>query len=603
MKTAKQMAEHATMQSFLNCYLRETNNYEELELATYRQLLTLKGSHAERLIKSSLKHQEIELLLPVRYWSLTGRHLFDFPVYYQAKGSDEPKQADYLTLAALITKELLLENNRYDSEDEFILRVILSCRNIERYIEARFDDADALQEWEMDFIDAEQSLIFGHLLHPTPKSRQGMNEQEQSIYSPELKGRFQLSYFLVHESMIKQDSSLTKKASELIKEEVRNDHSINQSFKNKYCQKDDYILLPAHPFQAKELLKREEVKDWLQKGMLKYLGSQGKYFTATSSVRTVYHEDSDFMYKFSLNLKITNSLRVNKQKELDRGVEVARLLQSDIGKQLNQRFHQFKIIPDPAYITIDSGGQESGFEVVIRENPFKANTKKNAALIGGLCQDHFLRGESRLAAVIRQLAEKEAASTETISMKWFKRYLETTLRPMMWLYLHYGIALEAHQQNAIIQLEDGYPAIFYYRDNQGYYFCESKAAKLREYFPDLNKRSQTICGDDVADERLRYYLFFNHLYGLINAFGTAGLIHEQRLLDMLREELEQIDEFWNHQSKLIHSLLNESELPCKANLLTRFNDMDELSGAMETQSIYVKIKNPLVKRAVVSGEI
>ncbi len=46
-------------------------------------------------------------------------------------------------------------------------------------------------------------------------------------------------------------------------------------------------------------------------------------------------------------------------------------------------------------------------------------------------------------------------------------------------------------------------------------------------------------------------------------------------------------------SRLIESLLEESALPCKANLLTTFRNMDELTGTLEEQSVYTKVTNPL----------
>ena len=166
---------------------------------------------------------------------------------------------------------------------------------------------------------------------------------------------------------------------------------------------------------------------------------------------------------------------------------------------------------------------------------------------------------------------------------------------MIWLFHTYGIALEAHQQNSVIQLKNGYPETFYYRDNQGYYFSESKVEKLKKLLPDLNQESDTVCADEVAEERLRYYFFFNHLFGLINGFGANGLIEEERLMNLVKERLEIHEQQWGEDSNLLSSLLYQPVLPCKANLLTRFYDMDELVGPMEAQSVYTMVKNPLAK--------
>ncbi|MCY9222490.1 IucA/IucC family siderophore biosynthesis protein, partial [Bacillus licheniformis] len=129
-----------------------------------------------------LERQQIELIVPIKYWSKTGRHLFSFPLYYQTAQNGKPLPLDYVTLVSLASKELLLQQSRGGAEDEFMLRVILSCRNISRYVEERADDQSELSRADFTFIEAEQSLLLGHLMHPTPKSRQGMKPEEESIY-------------------------------------------------------------------------------------------------------------------------------------------------------------------------------------------------------------------------------------------------------------------------------------------------------------------------------------------------------------------------------------------------------------------------------------
>ncbi|MCY8091475.1 IucA/IucC family protein [Bacillus haynesii] len=584
MSSFKEIAENATIQSFLNCYLRETG-------------IKTRGiaDGSQKTLIVPLKRQQIELIVPIKYWSKTGRHLFSFPLYYQTTQNGKQLPLDYVTLVSLASKELLLQQNRGNAEDEFMLRVILSCRNISRYVEERADDQNELSRADFTFIEAEQSLLLGHLMHPTPKSRQGMKPEEENIFSPELKGEFQLHYFKAHASLVLHDSSTETEAPLVIQEELKNDSMIDNAWLDEQTADPDFALLPAHPLQARALLAEPYVQQLIDQGLLTYLGAKGRTFTATSSVRTVYSKHSRYMYKFSVPIKITNSLRVNKQKELDRGVEMARLLQTELGQRLKQEFPGFRVITDPAYISIRGENGESGFEVVIRENPFYEDDR-SACLIAGLCQDHAYGKESRLSSVIRGLALKEGRTTEEVSIDWFDKYLSISLEPVLWLFETYGLAIEAHQQNAVIRLKNGYPETFYYRDNQGYYYSESKAGILSNLIEGLSKRSETICSDSVAVERLRYYFFFNHLFGLVNGFGCEGLIREETLLSMIRERLEKAEQIYGI-TELTDSLLRFSELPCKANLLTRFYDMDELTGSLETQSRYTSVNNPLLKEA------
>ncbi len=227
-----------------------------------------------------------------------------------------------------------------------MLRVILSSQNIQRYVEARTEDADALQSPDFTYIEAEEvSLYSAPVLIRTPKSKQGISAKDEWIYSPELKGSSSSHYFLAEPSIVIQDSSEVRSASEIIKQELAGDLEISSEFRDTYCQKESrYIIIPAHPLQAKVLIEKEEVKRLIEQGSLVYAGPLWKKFTVTSLFRTVYSATSRYMYKFSVPVKITNSLRANLQKELDRGVEIAKLIDSKVGDDLKERhllpYHQ-----------------------------------------------------------------------------------------------------------------------------------------------------------------------------------------------------------------------------------------------------------------------
>ncbi|WP_368504998.1 IucA/IucC family siderophore biosynthesis protein [Alkalihalophilus sp. As8PL] len=608
MMNTKQMAEHATIQSFLNCYLREAGGYKLVQKSDLAGEVAnrLKTTDVEQVMDCHLAHQGIHLYIPLAYWSVTERHIFSYPLYYSSR-QGEVLELDYITLTSLIIKELNLvagmTSDVTSHQDELMLRVILSCQNIDHFIQERLKESDHLDQADLNFIEAEQALIFGHLLHPTPKSRQGIAEWDVPSYSPELKGQFQLHYFLVHHSIVYQRSALQHSAEHLVKEQLLVDPEVPSDFKSQYCQNDEYALLPIHPWQAEFLMRKSSVQKLMKQGLIKSVGRQGKTYYPTSSVRTVYHPEEKFMFKFSLNIKITNSVRANKNMELERGVEVKNLLKSKIGTELGDRYPDFQIICDPAFMTVKIDGEkESGFEVILRENPFYLDQALNATPVASLCQDSMNGQTSRLAEIINQLAEKEGRTTEEVSVDWFERYLDRSLQPIIWLFLKYGIALEAHQQNSVIQLKDGYPDRFFYRDNQGYYFCESYYEQLNQLLPGISEKSNTVCSDAIADERLRYYFYFNHLLGLVNAFGVGGLVDERKLIDKLREHLAAINIPEGNLSQLIESLLTYETLPCKANLLTRFHDMDELTGSLETQSVYVEVNNPLAERELVKNE-
>ena len=598
MTLKKGITEAVTAEAFLNCYLRDIDGVQivavdEIDEPELRSMLIARG--APWLARAILPQLRLELLAPVRYRSHTWRHRFDFPMYYRVLEHGPLISLDYLTLSVLTAKELNAPDQNGDADcpyDELIRRVIESCKNIERFVRERNADAEWLHAESLSFIEAEQSVLLGHLLHPTPKSRQGMSDEELSSYAPELQARFALHYFLADRSIVREDSVLAVSASELIAQQLVQD--VPPEFHSKFCDRADMAPLPVHPWQASVLLKDPVVKALLQNGRLRYLGAAGREYQPTMSVRTLYHPEAEFMYKLSLGVKITNSVRVNLEKELERGLEIQRILRSEIGSALAHAFPGFRIIGDPAFITLAPDGVVlPGFSTILRENPFVEATAINATPVAALCQDNPFGEQTRLARIVNAIAEREEQSVEKVSREWLNRYTDLLLRPLLWLYSSHGIGLEAHQQNIVIELQGGYPAQVFYRDNQGFYYRRSKYLHLAGIIPGINVKSDTVCDDAVVDERLIYYIFINNLFGLVNAFGSAGLIAEEVLLADLHAQIERVASSGSGEPPpMLDALLTGATLRCKSNLMTCFHNMDELVGPVETQSAYVSVRNP-----------
>ncbi|MBO0351118.1 hypothetical protein J0895_18985, partial [Phormidium pseudopriestleyi FRX01] len=136
--TDKQIADRATIQSFLNCYLKETGSGRVDSRQEYPELQTRLESL--QILCCYLPHQGVEVKAGLRYFSLTGRHCFEFPLYYQMAGKSELLDLDYVTLVALFSKELALANHSSGSQDELLLRVVQSCHNIEQFVRDRRRD-------------------------------------------------------------------------------------------------------------------------------------------------------------------------------------------------------------------------------------------------------------------------------------------------------------------------------------------------------------------------------------------------------------------------------------------------------------------------------
>ncbi|MCQ0025209.1 siderophore biosynthesis protein, partial [Streptomyces somaliensis DSM 40738] len=439
------------------------------------------------------------------------------------------------------------------------------------------------------FLAAEQALLTGHPLHPTPKSREGLTDAEAARYSPETRGSFPLHWFAADPSVVSSDSSLDRSAEDLLAPFAGDG----------LTRPRGTVLVPAHPWQAQDAVHRPAVRALLDAGLLHDLGPAGPDWSPTSSVRTLYRADAAVMLKFSLGLRITNSRRENMRSELRRGLAVDRLLTAGLARALHAAHPGFEIVRDPAWLAVDTapgGGDGTGLDVVVRANPFTAGAAAQGLCVAGLVSPRpdLPGGRSRLAVLVHSLAGRTGRPVAEVGEEWFARYAERVVGPVLWLYAVYGLGLEAHQQNTLVVLDDqGWPAGGRYRDNQGYYFSPARSDALYGWVPGVGRDLGTYVADEVVDERLAYYVGVNNLLGLVGALGSQGLADETRLLGLAGRFLAAAAAEHGDRLRLAALLRDEPTLRCKANLLTRVRGMDELTGPLEEQSVYVDIPNPL----------
>ncbi|NUK08141.1 iron transporter [Streptomyces lunaelactis] len=558
-------ADAAAVENLLRCWVRE-NNLPEPDGATLRIPLRASGT---------------ALLVPVRYWSATGWHRFGLPAL--EGGQQDAPGADAVTVAALLGREA-----GQSEGTDLVGRVADSVRRTAEFITDRRARPTPAPEADL-FLTAEQSLLFGHPLHPTPKSREGLSEAEVGLYSPELYGSFPLHWMAVDRSVLATDSAWTEQGRTLPAEQL------TARLCGDLQLPDHTVPLPLHPWQARELKHRPAVAALLDAGLLHDLGPYGERWHPTSSVRTVHRPGAPAMLKLSLGVRITNSRRENLRKELHRGVEVHRLLRTGLADQWRAAHPGFDIVRDPAWLAVDTADGEPvpGLDVMLRHNPFGFGD--DAVCIAGLTALRPWPGRavmhSRLADTVERLSAHTGRPIGAVAAEWFLRYLDHVVRPVLWLDATAGIALEAHQQNTLVILDpDGWPVGGRYRDNQGYYFRESHRAELEHRLPGISTVSDTFVSDDVTDERFAYYLGINNVLGLIGAFGSQHLADERVLIAAFRQFLAANTGLG---SPLPGQLLEAATLRSKANLLTRLHGLDELVGPVDTQSVYVTITNPL----------
>lgn len=575
---AADAASDALATALLNCFMRESERWRMDDGRVVIELDAIAGR-----IVAGLRHR-----------SLAYHHRFDLPARLETAAG--ARDLDLPLLACLLLEAL----DETDDGSATLARLIESRTAIAEAIELRSADLERLfSGGELSFGEAEQSLILGHAVHPTPKSLSEMGVDDRRRYAPEQARPFALHWLAVRPEWVVHDSALATSAPELARRLLRDDPQVDHGALDAALRPlGERVLIPAHPWEATHLAGADESAALFADETIVDLGPLGSPVAATSSVRTVHRDDWPWQLKLCLHVRVTNSMRMTLPKELRRALEAARLWQTAAGELAAQAAPRLTVLHDPAYLAVERDGEAiDGLSVLLRENRWPAGCGIDVTSLAALCQDHPLGGRSRLAAIVTRLASAGGEPTSVVAREWFRRYCEVVVASLLRLYLDAGLCFEPHQQNTLVELDGGMPDRCVIRDSQGYFHREAAHADMTALIPGIGEASESIFPEALADQRLVYYPFVNAALGVVDALGAGGCADENVLLSDLRATIERERAAGGrYPATLLDRLLDDDRWPCKANLRTRMNGMDELVGDISEQSVYVTVPNPLRER-------
>lgn len=544
-------ADDAVAHTLLNCLLREVSGPEH-------QTAVIDGRLLLRLPRRGLL-----LRVALRRTSLLGAHRFTGPVQEQ---SDTGWTAlDWRRLAEYTHDELSLRTGVRN--DEFLHQVDSSHRTLATALATR----DAEPHGLPDYLTSEQSLLFGHRFHPTPKARTGDADVWQS-YAPEAGASFPLRHLAVRDHLIAEESAEPGATAVLDRE--RGDVP------------EGYRLLPTHPWQYEMLRGHRLLREALGRGDILDLGPGGREYAATASVRTLF--DGDSFLKFSLNVRITNCLRKNASYELSGAVALTRVLAPALA-DLETRFPGSAVLREPAYRSLAVPGPDGtpdralleGFGVIVREGLSRRLLPGTTPLLAAAVADEYPTSAAHISRLI------EGAGPET-ALNWWKAYLRLLVPPVLSAYFDHGLVLEPHLQNVLICVDtDGMPAQVLFRDLEGTKLVPDHHADTLAALP------PEVAGPMAYDaqrgwDRVVYCLLVNHVAELLAALADLHLETEADLWAAVRATIRAYADEEGCPPRL-SALLAGVPLPAKTNLLTRWE------RKADREAGYVRLPSPLAE--------
>lgn len=523
------------------------------------------------------------LCIGVRRYSHAGRHHFCGSAYLQSV--DGRRCA--LSLTDSVPLALAALGIAEGSQQRMLARFWQSCDNIAANLKARRRDLDALAKRPLNFIEAEGGLLIGHSLHPCPKARDNFVGDDAARFAPEYAADFALLWLAVKREHLAHFAAEGYRLRALISELAGADPQVEQWLA---ALDDDEELLPCHPFQWRYWQRHPVLAERLVAGSLRLLGEGKLPWRATSSLRAIYCETAPWMLKFSLNVKLTNSLRTLQAEELARGAQLAEVLNSERGREFQRRFPQMSLLLEPlGCCMVDDAGEpiaETG--LLWRANPFLGAAAEHTEVLATLLQDDPRSGESRLVQRLRASGNDSAAGLR----QWFAQFLEVAVRPLLLAQANFGLLFGAHQQNLVLRLKDGiWPEHMYFRDCQGTGFS---ALAERQLGLDLRAAGSGLRLIDatMTATLFSYYLFINATFNVISSLAMSGQLSEAALIAQLRAFLDGVRCEGVADDSVIRYLLESPELQIKANFYCALEGLNENTHG-DILSLYRPINNPL----------
>ena len=560
-------------QCFLNSLVRETKDWRLTEYQPTQLIIPLGEQQA--------------LHFRVAYFSPTQHHRFEFPARLVTASGSHP--VDFATLSRLIVDklqhQLLLPAT---SCETFHQRVMESHAHTQQAIDARHDWA-ALREKALNFGEAEQALLVGHAFHPAPKSHEPFNQQEAERYLPDFAPHFPLRWFAVNKTQIAGESLHLNLQQRLTRFAAENAPQLLNELS------DNQWLFPLHPWQGEYLLQQEWCQELVAKGLIKDLGEAGAPWLPTTSSRSLYCATSRDMIKFSLSVRLTNSVRTLSVKEVKRGMRLARLAQTDDWQTLQARFPTFRVMQEDGWAGLrDLHGnimQESLF--ALRENLLVDQPQSQTNVLVSLTQAAPDGGDSLLVAAVKRLSDRLGITAQQAAHAWVDAYCHQVLKPLFTAEADYGLVLLAHQQNILVQMLGDLPVGFIYRDCQGSAFMPHAT----EWLDTIDEaQAENIFTREQLLRYFPYYLLVNSTFAVTAALGAAGLDSEANLMARVRTLLAEVRDKVTHKTCLNY-VLESPYWNVKGNFFCYLNDHNE-NTIVDPSVIYFDFANPLQAQEV-----
>ncbi|MEO8390077.1 IucA/IucC family protein [Polaromonas sp.] len=399
------------------------------------------------------------------------------------------------------------------------------------------DAAALLDQW---------GSLEGHPFYPTWKSKPDLSAEEVALLSPEFDARV-----MVRIAALRKDMAYMERMPHVLSYHdwfAANFPGVWASWKAQLnaraMNEADWLPLPLHPWHLEHYVKKEYAAE-IAEGVLITDGPDIETLP-TMSFRTMMPRLPAPFIKLPVALWLTSEQRSLQAKSIHMGPRISTVIQKILAEE-NGFDQTLSIFPEEvafhyrhAVKQEDRPGRHLSVAYRSGKEAFERSDGLLPITVAALFTSSPVSGRPLLTELIERNGAKPAASTVEA---YFRQYARVVTRPVIGIYLLYGIGLEAHQQNtSVLFAADGSPRSLLIRDfGDGRTYApllSGRGYELKPYvYPGI---LPTVFSDDI--EPVRTFVldacFVCHLHEIALMLTSEYGLGPSRLWDILREETQ-----------------------------------------------------------------
>ncbi|UEX90635.1 IucA/IucC family protein [Staphylococcus ratti] len=419
----------------------------------------------------------------------------------------------------------------------------------------------------------------GHPSHPLTKTKLPLSDVEVRQFAPEFMKTVFLRIVLVHRDIVSittMDGNVRFVGEHIIPEY---NGRLKQFLEPLGCQLSDYRIMFVHPWQYEHHITANFAQH------MQSLQIIATPYTIPSkptlSFRTMALEDKPYHIKLPVNVQATSAVRMVSPVTTIDGPQLSAQLQ-----QLLNNYPTLRVALEPygAYVK-EENALARQFAMIVRQSPDSTDSNMLQMVTAALTQQNPVDEQITVDSLIAFLYD---TVDEAGIKRFIKNYAEALIPPLIAYIQVYGIALEAHQQNTILQINQQTREFsFVVRDLGG---SRIDIDTLTAALPNLTITNESLIAENIEAviSKFQHAVIQNQFGTLIDHFHYRHDIDEQQLYNIVSVCVQDAIQDELAHAKALKNLLFGETVTVKALLNMRMHQ--KVKTYMQ-----IELENPIQK--------